>query len=56
MKDRKMLLRWWMVAGAVGALLGGGVALASDCWKCIPCGCSPDGGDMMCCNIVPCDR
>ncbi len=52
---KKALLRWLVAAGAAGALLGGAAyARDNDCWYCYPCGCGNDGGNMMCCDGVPC--
>lgn len=52
---KRTLLRWVVVAGALGALVGGGAAaMQSECWDCEPCGCSSDGGYIMCCSVGKC--
>ena len=54
--NRKTQWRRWVLALGAAAALGGGAAYAMEpeCYKCIPCGCSPDGGNMMCCYAGNC--
>lgn len=57
MKSRKKtLLRWLVAAGAAGAFMAGAAHAMYDdeCWKCYPCGCANDGGNMMCCGPAAC--
>ncbi len=53
---KKVLLRWLVMVGATGSLLGGAAYAMQDddCWKCYPCGCGNDGGAMMCCERTAC--
>lgn len=54
--SNKMQWRRWMLALGAAAALGGGAAYAmgKDCWRCAPCGCSQDGGNLMCCDATTC--
>ena len=53
---KKALLRWLVAAGVTGALLSGAAYAMqrNDCWKCYPCGCANDGGELMCCEGTAC--
>lgn len=52
---KRTLLRWLIVAGAAGALVGGvATAMPPQCWYCEPCGCASDGGEIMCCTAGSC--
>ena len=54
--NRKTQWRWWLLALGAAAALGGGAAYAmnNNCWRCAPCGCGQDGGNLMCCEITAC--
>ena len=54
--NRKTYWRRWMLAIGTAAALAGGAAYAmqKECWNCSPCGCSPDGGYLMCCETNAC--
>jgi hypothetical protein len=57
MKNVKPAILHWLLALAVGgATLGSVVAYAQmrECWECYPCGCSPDGGKILCCGTRSC--
>ena len=55
MQARKTLYRWMLMAGAAAALVGGvAYAQRNTCIDCEPCGCSPDGGYILCCSESAC--
>lgn len=46
--------RWLLALGAAAALGAGAASAAGECWNCLPCGCSTDGGYLMCCDAYSC--
>jgi hypothetical protein len=54
--NKKLSLIRWMLAIGVTAALAGGTAYAMNgvCMSCKPCGCSSDGGQLMCCDTREC--
>lgn len=54
--QKRRSLRWLVAAALGGAILAGTVAYAQrrDCWECKPCGCSPDGVNILCCGSYGC--
>ena len=54
--NRKTYWRRWILAMSAAAALAGGAAYAmqKECWNCAPCGCGPDGGYIMCCEVSTC--
>jgi hypothetical protein len=50
--EKRRSVRWLLAIVVGGALLGGAVAYAqrAECWECYPCGCSPDGSAILCCD------
>ncbi len=53
---KKSTLQWLLALSVGGAILGGTIAYAQmrECWECYPCGCSPDGSALLCCNTRSC--
>ena len=49
-------LRWLLIIAVSSTLLGGAVGRRQmpRCYDCRPCGCSPDGSSIMCCDEVSC--
>jgi hypothetical protein len=54
--NKQVRLRRWLLALGVATALAGGAAYAmnKECWSCTPCGCSSDGGHLMCCDAHSC--
>jgi hypothetical protein len=55
-KTKRWSVRWLLMIAVSGTFLGGAVAYArqAECWECRPCGCSPDGGAILCCDVKGC--
>lgn len=52
---KSRLLRWLLAIGVTAAIAGGtAYAMDAECWNCEPCGCSSDGGYLMCCSVHAC--
>jgi hypothetical protein len=52
---KKQWSRWLLGAGIVAALSGGAAyAMDDECISCSPCGCSSDGGYILCCDHEAC--
>lgn len=48
-------IRWMLAIGVTVALAGGAAyAMNGVCVSCKPCGCSSDGGQIMCCDTREC--
>ena len=54
--NKRTYLKRWMLAMGVAAVLASGAAYAlrKECWNCSPCGCSSDGGYILCCDASAC--
>lgn len=51
----RSLIRWMLAIGVTAALAGGAAyAMNGVCTSCNPCGCSSDGGYIMCCSTREC--
>ena len=52
---KKQWYRWLLGAGIVAAVSGGAAyAMDDECIHCVPCGCSSDGGYILCCEKEAC--
>jgi hypothetical protein len=56
MKDlREGFVRWLLAVGVASTLVGGvAYARQGECWTCRVCGCAPDGGYILCCDVEAC--
>jgi hypothetical protein len=56
MKSAKRVVFYGLLAAGVASavLAGSASALPAECFQCRPCGCSSDGGQLMCCGLGAC--